>query len=71
MRAQHDTGHTHTVAVLQREAHLLAADGASQALPFTAPLLPLLCAAALATSEGRLLLNAPHSIARLHNKTLI
>ena len=34
--------HTHTVALLQQEAHLLAAHGASQALPFTAPLLPLL-----------------------------
>ena len=71
VRAQHDTGHTHTVAVLQREAHLLAAHGASRALPFTAPLLPLLRGAALATSEGRLLLNAPHSVTRLHDQTLI
>ena len=71
IRAQHDTGHTHTVAMLQREAHLLAAHGASRALPFTAPLLPLLRGAALATSEGRLLLNAPHSVARLHDQTLI
>ena len=71
VRAQHDTGHTHTVAALQREAHLLAAHGASRALPFTAPLLPLLRGAALATSEGRLLLNAPHSVTRLHDRTLI
>ena len=41
VRAQHDTGHTHTVALLQRDAHLLAAQGAPQALTFTAPLLPL------------------------------
>ena len=71
VRAQHDTGHTHTVALLQREAHLLAAHGASRALPFTAPLLPLLRGAALATSEGRLLLNAPHSVARLHDRALV
>ena len=71
VQAQHDTGHTHTVAMLQREAHLLAAHGASRALPFTAPLLPLLRGAALATNEGRLLLNAPHSVARLHDQALI
>ena len=59
------------MALLQREAHLLAAHGASQALPFTAPLLPLLRGAALATSEGRLLLNAPHSVAHLHDQALI
>ena len=71
MRAQHDTGHTHTVAMLQRGAHLLAAHGASQALPFTALLLPLLNRAALATSRGRLLLDALHSVARLHDLALV
>ena len=71
VRAQHDTGHTHTLALLQREAHHLAAKGASQALPFTAPLLPLLGRAALATYRGRLLLNAQYSIALLHDQTLV
>ena len=70
-QAQHNTGNTHGAATLQREAHNLASDGAAGARPFTAPLLPLLGRAVLATSEGRLLFNTRRSVARLHHASLV
>ena len=57
LQSQHTTGHTHPSAALLREAHALAARGAAGTMSFTAPLLPLLSRATLATSEGRLLFN--------------
>ena len=71
LQAQHSTGHTHPVAMLQHEAHLLAAHGAPTDVPFTTPLLPLLRSAALATSDGRLFLNIQLSVAHLHDQALV
>ena len=71
LQAHHGTRHTHPVALLQHETHLLAAHGATAVVLFTAPLLPLLRSAALATSDGLLLLNVPLSVAHLHDQALV
>ena len=70
LQAQHNTGHTHVAATLQHKAHNLASVGAACAKPFTAPLLPLLNRAILATSERRLLFNIRLSVTR-HDVSLV
>ena len=66
LQAQHDTGHAHTVASLQRLAHQLASRGASQARPLTVPLLHLLLWVAVAMSSGRVLFNTRMGVEQQH-----
>ena len=55
--AQHDTGATSLLAMLNAEADRLADHGALEARPFTVPWLPLFARRVVSTHQGRLILN--------------